>query len=51
MYFPLTSVYFLQQQLSNTGRPTRQIVASGYKKKLLFIILRLIEALGHDKRS
>ena len=30
--FPLKSVYFLQQQLSDTGRPTRQIV--GYAKWL-----------------
>ena len=28
-YFPLKSVYFLQQQLSDTGRPMRQIV--GYE--------------------
>ena len=28
-YFPFKSVYFLQQQLSHTGRSMRQIVAYG----------------------
>ena len=29
MYFPFKSVYFLQQQLSHTGRSMRQIVGYG----------------------